>query len=59
MKTKSPKTREDVPFDPVLLAATVPSRKPTPQDLADAKERSDDAIEPRDYPSMEKAVRDL
>ena len=59
MKVKTPKVKTDVPLEPVLLAATVPSRKPTAQDLADAKERSDDAIEPRDYESMDDAVRDL
>jgi hypothetical protein len=36
----------------VVFAATVPSRKPTPKDLADAKERPDDAIEPKDHATM-------
>jgi hypothetical protein len=37
----------------------VPGRKPTPKDLADAKEHKDDAIEPQDYDSMEDMANDL
>lgn len=59
MKAKTKKTKAEVPFDPVLFAATVPSRKPTPKDLADSKEREDDAIEPQEYDSMEDMVKDL
>ena len=59
MKVKEKKTKAEVPFDPVLFAATVPSRKPTPKDLADSKERKDDAIEPRTYETMEDTVADL
>ncbi|MSU51581.1 MAG: hypothetical protein EXS37_21250 [Opitutus sp.] len=61
MKVQEPvkNAKMQVPFDPVLFAATVPSRKPTPKDLADAKERPDDAIEPKDYPTMRDAVRSL
>ena len=42
MKVKEKKTKAEVPFDPVLFAATVPSRKPTPKDIADSKERKDE-----------------
>jgi hypothetical protein len=46
----------ETPIDPVLFAASVPSHKPTAKDIADAKERPDDAIEPRKYASMDKMV---
>lgn len=59
MKVKEKKTKAEVPFDPVLFAATVPSRKPTPKDLADSKERKDDAIERQTYETMEDMVKDL
>ena len=59
VKASVKNTKEDLPLDPVLFAATVPSRKPTPKDLADAKERPGDAIEPRDYSTMGNAVRGL
>jgi hypothetical protein len=59
MKVKEKKTKAEVPFDPVLFAATVPSRKPTPKDLADSKERKDDAIEPQTYETMKDMVKDL
>jgi hypothetical protein len=59
MKIKEPHVKTEVPFDPVLFAATVPSRKPTPKDIADSKEREDDAVEPQDYDSMEDMVKDL
>jgi hypothetical protein len=39
----------EVPFDPVLFAATVPSRKPTTKDLEDTKAHENDPIEPREY----------
>jgi hypothetical protein len=59
VKLKEKKTKSQVLFDPVLFAATVPSRKPTPQDRADSKEQPDDAIEPKDYAKMEDMVKDL
>jgi hypothetical protein len=60
MKVKAKKSAKgQVPFDPVLFAVTVPSRQPTAQDLKDAKERVDDAVEPKDYETMEAAVKDL
>ena len=59
MKTKTKKPKAEVPFDPVLFAASVPGRKPTPKDLADSKEHNDDAIEPQQYESMEDIVKDL
>ncbi|MBM3858823.1 MAG: hypothetical protein FJ395_04140 [Verrucomicrobia bacterium] len=59
MKVKDSKIKVEVPFDPVLFAATVPSRKPTPKDVEDCKEREDDAIEPQEFDSMEDMVKDL
>ncbi|MBI4324613.1 MAG: hypothetical protein HY674_05050 [Chloroflexi bacterium] len=59
MKLKTTKIKEEVPFDPVLFAATVPARKPTAKDLADCKERPDDAIEPKEHETMEDLVKDL
>jgi hypothetical protein len=59
MKAKTKKTKAEVPFDPVVFAASVPARKPTPKDLADTKERNDDAVEPQQYDSMEDMVKDL
>jgi hypothetical protein len=56
MKLKEKKTKADVPFDPVLFAATVPSRKPTTKDIEDCKEREDDAVEPQEYDSMDGIV---
>ena len=52
MKLKVKNAKKQVPFDPVLFAATVPSRKPTRKDLADARERSEDAIESKEYAKM-------
>ena len=49
----------EVPFDPVLFAATVPARKPTPKDLADTKEHIDAAVEPQQYDSLADMVKDL
>ncbi len=59
MKVKAPVKAAigEVPFDPVVFAATVPARKPTPKDLADAKERPDEAIEPKDHATMGDMVR--
>ena len=60
MKVKEKKSpKEQVPFDPILFAVTVPSRKPTAKDRADAKERPDDAIEPKDHDTMEDSVKDI
>jgi hypothetical protein len=59
VKTKGKKQKGEVPFDPVLFAATIPSRKPTAKDKADAKEHKDDLIEPQDYGSMDDMVKDL
>ena len=60
MKVKEKKSaKEQVPFDPILFAVSVPSRRPTEQDRADAKERADDAVEPKDHRTMEDAVKDL
>jgi hypothetical protein len=51
MKIKAPKANKkvEVPFDPVLFAATVPARKPTAKDIQDTKEHEDDLIEPKEY----------
>ncbi|MGA2030381.1 MAG: hypothetical protein ABSG87_09950 [Verrucomicrobiota bacterium] len=49
MKIKEKKQHAEVPFDPVLFAATVPSRKPTAKDIADTEAHKDDLIEPQDY----------
>ena len=49
MKVKGSKSKEKVPCDPVLFAATVPSRKPTAKDVADTKKHQDDLIEPKEY----------
>jgi hypothetical protein len=35
VKVKEKRQRPEVPFDPVLFAATVPSRKSTAKDIAD------------------------
>ena len=59
MKAKTKKAKAEVPFDAVLFAATVPGRKPTAKDLADAKEHKEDAVEPQQYDSMEDMVEDL
>jgi hypothetical protein len=59
MKVKEPKVKAAVPMDPVLFAATVPSRKPTAKDLKDVKEHEDDPIEPKEYEGMDEMVEDL
>ena len=60
MKVKEKKsTKEQVPFDPILFAVTVPSRQPTLKDRADAKERPDDAIEPKDHDTMNATVEEF
>ena len=59
VKEKKATTASSAPFDPVLFAATVPSRKPTRQDLLDCQEREDDAIEPKVHATMDGIVEDL
>jgi hypothetical protein len=60
MKAKEKKSvKEQVPFDPILFAATAPSRRATAKDRADAKERADDAVEPKDHDTMDAMVKDL
>jgi hypothetical protein len=59
MKTTETAPKTEVPFDPVLFAALVPSRKPTAKDKTDAKERPDDAIEPKEHAKMEDIAKDL
>lgn len=60
MKLKEKKgAKVKVELDPVLFAATVPSRKASEKDHADAVERADDAIEPRNYETMDGMVEDL
>lgn len=49
MKIKESKAKAHAPFDPVLFAATVPSRKPTAKDVRDVKAHEDDPIEPKEY----------
>lgn len=59
MKPKEKKQKTEVPFDPVLFAATVPSRKPTAKDCKDIEAHQNDPIEPKDYDGMDKMVEDL
>jgi hypothetical protein len=59
VKAKEKKQHAEVPFDPVLFAASVPSRKPTAKDIADIKEHKDDLIVPQDYKSMDDMIKDL
>jgi hypothetical protein len=59
MKAKMKKNDVEVPFDPVLFAATVPARKPTTKDLADVEAHQNDPIEPEDFDSAEDMLRDL
>jgi len=59
MKAKEKKQRAEVPFDPVLFAASVPARKPTAKDIADVEEHKGDSIEPQDYESMDDMAKDL
>ena len=51
--------RKNVPFDPILFAATVPARKATGQDLKDVREHENDPIEPTGHDTMDRAVEDL
>ena len=60
MKAKEKKQKGTaVPFDPVLFAATVPSRKPTDADIDASRERPNDAIEPKEHSTMDGIVDDL
>jgi hypothetical protein len=59
MKAAARKTKTEAPLDPVLFAATVPSRKPTQKDLKDVKEHEDDPIEPKEHEEMDGIVEDL
>ena len=59
MKVKELKTKAAVPMDPVLFAATVPSRKPTAKDLKDVKKHENDPVEPKDYDGLDEMVEDL
>jgi hypothetical protein len=60
VKVKEKKSKNEVaPLDPILFAATVPSRKPTAADLDASRERPDDAIEPKDHATMDGMVEDL
>jgi len=59
MKIREPRAKTEVPFDPVLFAVTVPSRKPTPKDLQDIKKHENDPIEPKEYEGMDEMLDDL
>jgi len=59
VKTKEKRRKTEVPFDPVLFAATVPSRKPTAKDIKDIKLHENDPIEPKEYDGMDEMVEDL
>ena len=59
MKTKEKRQKAEIPFDPVLFAASVPSRKPTAKDIQDIAEHERDPIEPKDYEGMHEMVADL
>jgi hypothetical protein len=51
--------QKKIPFDPVLFAATVRSRKPTAKDLKDIQRHAADTIEPKEYDGMDEMVADL
>jgi hypothetical protein len=59
VKAKVKKNDVEIPFDPVLFAATVPARKPTPKDLADVGEHKNDPIEPEEFDSPVDMLQDL
>jgi hypothetical protein len=60
MKLKEKKgSKGKVEFDPVLFAATVPSRKASAKDRADAAERPEDAVEPKNYQTMDGMIEGL
>jgi hypothetical protein len=53
--TKAKEEAENVPFDPILFAATVPPRKPTAKDIEDVKEHENDPIKPKGHGAMNAA----
>ena len=57
--TKATGKKKNVPFAPILFAATVPARKTTPKDREDVKEHENDPIEPEDHDTLDDAVADL
>ena len=57
--TKAKGETKNIPFDPILFAATVPARKPTAKDLKDVKEHETDPIEPKENDAMDDTVADL
>jgi hypothetical protein len=57
MKAKVKKSDVEVPFDPVLFAAAVPARRPTPKDLVDVEEHKHDAIEDEEFGSREDVLQ--
>ena len=59
MNLRAKEKKEESHLDPVLFAATVPSRKPTAKDLADCQEKPDDAIEPKEFQQMDEMLEDL
>jgi len=59
VKAKEKKQKSEVPFDAVLFAATVPSRKPTVKDIKDIEKHENDPIEPKEHESMDEMVDDL
>jgi hypothetical protein len=58
VKVKDRKQRAESPFDPVLFAASVPSRKPTAKDIADTKAHEGDLIEPKEYTDTDEMLDD-
>jgi len=56
-KAATKKQKAGVPFDPVLFAATVPSRKPTAKDIQDIAEHENDTVERGDWLRIENIVR--
>ena len=59
MKVKEKKRKTEAPFDPVLFAATVPSRKATAKDIKDIEKHEHDPIEPKEYAGMDEMVEGL
>ncbi|MBU6399866.1 MAG: hypothetical protein KGS61_06070 [Verrucomicrobia bacterium] len=58
MKLKAKKSKTEVPFDPVLFAASAPPREPTPKDLQDVKRHENDPIEPKEYEETDEMLDD-
>jgi hypothetical protein len=59
MKARVKKNDVEIPFDPVLFTATVPTRMATPKDLADVEEHKEDIIEPEEFGSAEDMLQGL